>query len=69
MYIANVCEYNILRFEANTQKYQTLVPARNSHLKVSAMAGPVIMVIETCGYGIICTSTISTTIAGRGPIT
>ena len=34
MHIANVCEDNILRFAANLQKYQTLVPARNSQLKV-----------------------------------
>ena len=32
--IANVCEYKILRFWANPQKYQTLVPANNSHLKI-----------------------------------
>ena len=32
--IANVCEHKILRFWANPQKYQTLVPAKNSHLKV-----------------------------------
>jgi hypothetical protein len=32
--IANDCGYKILRFWANPQKYQTLVPAKNSHLKV-----------------------------------
>ena len=32
--IANDCGYKILRFGANPQKYQTLVPAKNSHLKV-----------------------------------
>jgi hypothetical protein len=32
--IANVSGYKILRFWANPQKYQTLVPAKNSHLKV-----------------------------------
>ena len=32
-YIANVCEYKILHFWANPQKYQTLVPAKNSHVK------------------------------------
>ena len=29
-----VCVYKILRFCANLQKFQTLVPANNSHLKV-----------------------------------
>ncbi len=33
--IANDCGYEILRFWANAQKYQTLVPAKSSHLKVS----------------------------------
>ncbi len=33
--IDNDCRYKILRFWANPQKYQTLVPAKNSHLKVS----------------------------------
>jgi hypothetical protein len=33
--IANDCGYKILRFWANPQKYQTLVPAKNSHLKVT----------------------------------
>ncbi len=32
--IANDYGYKILRFWANPQKYQTLVPAKNSHLKV-----------------------------------
>ncbi len=32
--IANDCGYKILHFWANPQKYQTLVPAENSHLKV-----------------------------------
>ena len=32
MHIADVCEYKILHFWANLQKYQTLVPAKNSHL-------------------------------------
>ena len=27
-YTANVCEYKILRFGGNPQKYQTLVPAK-----------------------------------------
>ena len=30
----NVCEYKLLRFKAKPQKYQTLVPAKNSHIKV-----------------------------------
>jgi hypothetical protein len=34
VHIANDCGYKILRFWANPQKYQTLVPAKNSHLKV-----------------------------------
>ena len=29
-----VCAYKILRFCANPQKFQTLVPAKNSHFKV-----------------------------------
>ena len=29
-----VCVYKILRFCANPQKFQTLVPTKNSHLKV-----------------------------------
>jgi GTP cyclohydrolase II len=33
VHIANDCGYKILRFWANPQKYQTLVPAKNSHLK------------------------------------
>jgi hypothetical protein len=33
--IANDCGYKILRFWANPQKYQTLVPTKNSHLKVT----------------------------------
>jgi ABC-type transport system involved in Fe-S cluster assembly fused permease/ATPase subunit len=32
--IANDCGYKILHFWANPQKYQTLVTAKNSHLKV-----------------------------------
>ncbi len=32
--IANDCGYKIFHFWANPQKYQTLVPAKNSHLKV-----------------------------------
>jgi hypothetical protein len=32
--IANDCGYKFLRFWANPQKYQILVPAKNSHLKV-----------------------------------
>ena len=35
--IANVCGYKILRFLANPQKYQTLVPVKISHLKVTLM--------------------------------
>ena len=35
MRIANDCRYKILRFLANQQKYQTLVPTKNSHFKVS----------------------------------
>ena len=34
VHIANDCRYKILRFWANPQKNQTLVPAKNSHLKV-----------------------------------
>ena len=34
VHIANVCEYKFLRFWANPQKYQTLLPAKNNHLKV-----------------------------------
>ena len=33
--IADDCGHKILRFWANPQKYQTLVPAKNSHLKVT----------------------------------
>ena len=37
----NVYEYKILRFWANPQKYQALVPVKNSHLKVALTAcGP-----------------------------
>ena len=32
--LANDCGYKGLQFWANPQKYQTLVPAKNSHLKV-----------------------------------
>ena len=28
-----VCEYKTLHFKAKPQKYQTLVPAKNSHIK------------------------------------
>ena len=35
MYTTNVCGYKNLRFWANPQKYQTLIPAKNSHLKVT----------------------------------
>ena len=36
VHIANVCGHKILRFWANpAQKYQTLVPTKISHLKVS----------------------------------
>ncbi len=34
VHIDNVCGYKILRFGANPQKYQTLVPAKFSHVKV-----------------------------------
>ena len=34
VYMANNCRYKILRFWPNPQKYQTLVPAKNSHLEV-----------------------------------
>ena len=34
VHIANDCGYKILCFWANPQKYQTLVAAKNSHLKV-----------------------------------
>ena len=34
VHIANDCGYKILCFWANPQKYQTLVPTKNSHLKV-----------------------------------
>ena len=34
MHIANDYRYKILYFWANPQKYQTLVPTKNSHLKV-----------------------------------
>jgi hypothetical protein len=34
VFIANDCGYKLLRFGANPQKYQTLVPAKNSHLEV-----------------------------------
>ena len=34
VHIDNVCRYKILRFWANLQKYQTLVPAKFSHLRV-----------------------------------
>ena len=37
--MANVFGYKFLRFWGNPQKYQTLVPAKNSHLKVSKMKG------------------------------
>ena len=40
VHIANDCGYKILRFWANPQKYQTLVPAKNSHLKVSGTYPP-----------------------------
>ena len=33
--MANVSGYKILRFWANPQKYQILMPAKNSHLKIS----------------------------------
>ena len=32
--VASVCGYKILHFWANPQKYQTLLSAKNSHLKV-----------------------------------
>ena len=32
VHIANDCGYKILCFRANLQKYQTLIPAKNSHL-------------------------------------
>ena len=35
VHIANDCGYKILHFWANPQEYQTLVPAKNSHLKVA----------------------------------
>ena len=34
IHVANDCGYKILRSWANLQKYQTLIPAKNSHLKV-----------------------------------
>ena len=34
MQIVNVSGYKFLRFGGNPQKYLTLVPAKNSHLKV-----------------------------------
>ena len=34
VHMANDCGYKILRFWANPQTYQTIVPAKNSHLKV-----------------------------------
>ena len=33
MHVTNACGYEIWRFWANPQKYQTLIPAKNSHLK------------------------------------
>ena len=37
--MANVCEYKIcdLHVLANLQKYPTLVPVKNSHLKISTI--------------------------------
>ena len=32
LYITNVCEYKILCFKTKPQKYQTLVPAKYSHI-------------------------------------
>ena len=34
VHVVNVSEYKILCSGTNPQKYQTLVPAKNSHLKV-----------------------------------
>ena len=34
--LLNVSGYKILCFGANLQKYQTLIPAKNSHLKVGS---------------------------------
>ena len=37
LHIANDCGYKIWPFWANPQNYQTLVPAKNSHLKVQIL--------------------------------
>ena len=36
--------YKILHFCANPQKFQTLVPAKNSHLKITLFCEPYILV-------------------------
>ena len=51
VHIANDCGYKILRFWANPQKYQTLVPAKNIHLKVlecSVDSGSRLLYCTTC---------------------
>ena len=39
MHIANVSRYKILRFWTNLQKYQMLVPAKDSHPNYKAIKG------------------------------
>ena len=58
MYVTNVCEYKILRFLANPQKYQTLIPAKNSHLKVSLYWFSCVCVCVCVYHGWVCVCTM-----------
>ena len=49
VHIANDCGYKILQFWANLQKYQTLVPAKISHIKVHFLNLQCLYVLWTAG--------------------
>ena len=52
MQIAIVSGYKILHFGVNPQKYQTLVPTKNSHLKVTSDILLVTIIINFIPVGI-----------------
>ena len=48
VHIANDCGYKILCFWTNLRKYQTLVPAKNSHLKVEVIINFSVLNVHSC---------------------
>ncbi len=69
--IANDCGYKILRFSANPRKYQTLVPAKNSHLKVIKSIANLIFLpfLPIVSPAIITTHPFDQTVSEGGSVT